>query len=114
MSKEFAFEEGFRHGAAIHCDNRKVTPRAVDVNRPGDQFFSRTAFSPDHHCGIGLCHRLCKFDDLFHLRAVADNLVSLRHFRNVFMQLGVLFSEFLLTERIRDKMGEMIRVDRLR
>jgi len=51
VAEEFAFHEVFRQGAAIHRHQRRGSPAALFVDRPGHEFLAGAGFAMDQHRG---------------------------------------------------------------
>ena len=73
MAEELAFHQGFGDAAAVDRDERLIPALAFLVDRPGDQFFSRTAFARDEHIGLGPGNLSDQAVDVLHGRAAADD-----------------------------------------
>ncbi len=86
MAEKFAFQKVGRQGGATHGNELLITSIALFMDRPGDKFLARTAFSEDKH------NRLCRSDPLDDrtqipdFRAFANDLSAKRGFIKVFFK----------------------------
>src|SRR5450759_1419866 len=100
MPEQLALKKRLRNRAAIDGDDREVPSRTVGMDCTCDQLFSGAALAAYHDGCVRLCDGLRKLDYFFHLWTVSDDLIALSKLRNMLAQVGVLGSEFLLTQRI--------------
>ncbi len=49
MTEKLAFQQRLRNGTTIHRDERLIGPRAVLIDRPGDQFLAGASLAADEH-----------------------------------------------------------------
>src|SRR5690554_2072582 len=52
VAEEFAFHQFRRYGSAVDGDERAVGSRALQVDHPGNQFFTAAGFAADKHGGL--------------------------------------------------------------
>ena len=73
MAEEFALKKGVRNGRTIDRKERLIGAETVMVDRPGDQFFARSAFPPEEGGDIARGNLADHFVDLLHLGRGSDN-----------------------------------------
>src|SRR5437867_4256005 len=77
MPKEHAFEQILRTGATVDRDERFVLAITVVVERPCNEFLTRTAL-PVYECrAVSIRHLLDLGEDGLHFLAVADDVIEL-------------------------------------
>ena len=57
VAEQFAFDQLFGDGGAVHFDKGFVSTRAGGVDSVGDQFLPSAAFAEDQHAAIGGGHQ---------------------------------------------------------
>ncbi len=83
MPKEFAFEQGLRHCAAIHRHKRHRTPDTIIVNRARHQLFSRSALPANQYIALGIRDFAHHIEHLLHALALSDDLRKRRLARHL-------------------------------
>ena len=91
MSKKFALHQAGRYRAAIHFHQRTFLALAPIVNRPRDQFFSRTGFAIDQYRRIGGRHLLHFTQHRQQRRAVSGDFFEVVVRAYLFPQIHILF-----------------------
>ena len=80
MPEQFALQQVFGNGGAIHDDERRGDRAgAVGVNSPGDQFLARARFTPDEHGDPAGRDPSDLFVNILHLLAASDQPVVFAH-----------------------------------
>ena len=92
MAEHFAFQQGFRDGGAVDCDERMLRSWTVAVDGTGHHFFPGAALAFDQDGGVRGSHAPDEFVDLLHARTAADHVVLHQHLPS---QIPVLLFEFL-------------------
>ena len=66
MPKQFAFNQMFGQGTAVHRDERHVRTWTQVMDPPGNQFFTRSRFTLNQNTGIGWSDLFAQFFDAKH------------------------------------------------
>src|SRR6185312_3200910 len=76
VAEKFAFNKVFRHGGAIHANERRAGARAFEIERAGDQFLAGAAFAMDQNRGVRARDFADELADVFHRGAVPEQFVG--------------------------------------
>src|SRR5262249_9858447 len=99
VSKQLALEQCLRKCATVDGNKRFLGARAVEVNRLGNKFFSRTALAGDQHSAARRAHDFDHLEEFLHLLALPDEISHPVDFLEFAPQVGVFFSEPSILER---------------
>ncbi len=73
VAEEFTLQQIMGNGGTIDGNEGLGEATAIEVDCPGNQFLTGTAFARDHYGHIGRGHTAESFIDFLHRLAVADN-----------------------------------------
>ena len=102
IPKKFRLHQGFRQRGAIHADESPVATRALVMDRPRHQLFSRPAFPADSHRGIAARHPLDGLKKIPHGIRRAQQITHLRLARDFLAQQAVFALDANLFDRSPD------------
>ena len=102
VPKQFAFEQGLRHGAAIHRHKRHRAPGTVIVDRARHQLFTRSAFPANQHIALGICDLAHHIEHLLHALTLSDDLRKRRLTRHFALQEDIFRRESPLLQSVAD------------
>ena len=102
MAEKFAFQKILGHRGAIDLDVGFVLALALFVQRAGDDFLARAAFTFDQDGGIGRCHLPDELLHLFHLRANEEQRRKFGFVGELIFEIGILFAQFRPLGDLRD------------
>ncbi len=108
MAEQLAFDHLFGNGGAVDLDEGVVGARAGGMDRAGDQFLARTAFSKDQDAAIGGGHELQLLPQRLHRNAFADDAIALTA-----GQLAELGLQFVLLQGVVDHHRDLFNGQRL-
>src|SRR5688572_15325767 len=77
VSKQFAFEQVFWNGSAIHGHKRIIFPLALSMDGTGHELFAGAALTGDKHRDIGKRNSFDETEDVSNASRFADNPVKL-------------------------------------
>ena len=114
VAEQLVFENTFAQPGAVECDQTLLSPATVQVNRPGDQFLTRSTLAGDEHGHIALRHLPGGADDVLHGGAFADDPFEIPLAREQLLlhRLVLLLQRCLLRGPIH-LLAEMIQIQRL-
>ncbi len=107
VTEQFRLEKVLRHRGAIDRNEGLVPTRARAMDRAGEQFLARAAFTGDEHARIGAGDHVGLRELLFHHRAARDDLgtpvfIGSAEARDAQRFLH-LVQQFLLVDRLREE-----------
>ena len=97
--KSSASASGSGIAAALNSDEALIRPRAVVVNRPGDQLLAGAGLALDQDGAVHRRHELEALEHRLHRGALADDVVEAVAIAKLCAQLGVLLAEARLIDR---------------
>ena len=98
---------------AVQGHERLVLPRAVLVDRLGDQFLAGAGLALDEHAGVGRGDAFEPLDDVAHLRAVADDALEAELLVQPPLQLDVGPPQPRALDRLLRARAKLVDVQRL-
>jgi hypothetical protein len=113
VPEQLGFEKRLRDGGAIDGDERAVVAWAERVQRPGEQLFSRAAFTLEQDRRIGLRRAMQLLRDLTKLGVIADDARCAATLRELLLEDDVLGEHPALRDRAFHHQQQVIRFDRL-
>ncbi len=96
MAEKLAFKQTGRDGSAIDANKSMVAARAQIVNRPGQQFLSRTCFPKNQNRGISRRYGLDLFQNPPDGFAVADDFLEIELGFQLIFKILLLFGQLVL------------------
>ena len=113
VAEQLALQNVLAQRRTIERHERPLLPRAVLMNRLGDQLLAGARVALDQHGGVGRRDPLQPRDHVVHLRAVADDALEAEPLVEPAMQLGVRPPQILAAGRVFDHRPQLLQIERL-
>ena len=113
VAEQLALENVLAQRRAVERHERLLLPRAVLVDRLGDQLLAGAGLALDQHGGVGRRDPLQPVDHVVHLRAVADDPLEAELLVEPAIQLGVRPPQVLVARRVLDHRPQLLQIERL-
>ena len=106
VAEEFAFDERFRHGAAVEGDKGAAGEGTDVVHRPGDEFLTRAAFAGDENGGFAGGDLFDEGKSLTHGGGLAGYVAKGAEARELALEALVFFGEMTVRDGAVKKNSE--------